>query len=237
MKSIYEMTDEERNELAPQDFNQAVIKEYASLVDDWRKTPYLSENVADKFRGDTQEQRDLQEAMTARVLQNYIDAAYGGKVKGREGHRSQVDVATAMKMIESQVSKDQDMLGHSIDEAATVAQTTGYSAATLLPMVLAMVRKIMPRLNATQFYQVQSLDRPQGIVYYLKRNRENNGTTDGEVEARAGWSYRSWAMSPGEAQSIVKSASFTITSGTVSVSNYKLLAKTSFEVNNCLLAA
>lgn len=235
-KSIYEMTEEELNEFAPQDFNQAVIKEYAPLVEAWRKTPYLSENIADKFRGDTQEARDLQEAMTARVLQNYIDAAYGGKMRGREGHRTQVDVAAAMSMIESQVSKDQDLLGHSIDEAATVAQTTGYSAATLLPMMLAMVRKIMPRLNATQFFQVQTLDRPQGIVYYLKRNRENNGTADGQVEQRAGYSYRSWAMTPGEATSIVKSASFTITSTTVSVSNYKLLAKTSFEVEQDLRA-
>lgn len=235
-KSLYDMTPDELNEYAPQDFNQAVIKEFTPLVESWRKTPYLHPSISTPFRGKTQEERDLNEAMVARVLQNYIDSAYGGKMKGRDGHRTQVDVAEAMQRIETQTPKDQDLLSQSIDEAATIAQTSGYGAATLLPMVLAMVRKIMPRLNATEFFQVQALDRPTGLVYYLARNRENNGTFDGQVEQRAGWSYRSWAMSPGETQAITKSVSFTITNQSVSVSPYKLLAKTSFEVEMDLRA-
>lgn len=49
--------------------------------------------------------------------------------------------------------------------------------------------------KSVNLYAVQPLDRPVGRVFYIARNRDNNGTTDGQVEQRAGWSYRSWANS------------------------------------------
>lgn len=233
-KSLYEMTQEELQEFSPQDFNQAVIKEHAPLVEKWRKTPWMHPNVKPAFQGRTQLDRDLNEATMARILQNYVDEAFGGRIKGREGHRYAVEVEDAMKLMEQFAPKDSVILERSLTETVSTAQTTAWSGATLLPVVLGMVRKILPKSIALQFYSVQPLDRPTGRVFYLARNRDKDGTTDGQVEQRAGYSYRSWATTPGEATTITRGVTFTITSSDVAVTNNKMLAKTGFELEQDL---
>ena len=71
----------------------------------------------------------------------------------------------------------------------------------------------MPRLIGIRFLaQIQPLTVPSARVFFLRRDRHDDGTDTGAVEQRAGWSYRSWIDDPGENTAIVKSLKLTLTS-------------------------
>lgn len=239
-KSIYEMTQEELADFTPAGFNEAYIKSMAPLVEEWQKTTWLNPNGANgTMPGATQQERDLNVARMARIMQNYVDMYFPAR---RETH---VTASEMVKKVSQMLPENGKMPETSLEfgEAAGIAQTTSWSGATLLPMVLGYVRKLMPKLYGQQFYQVQPLDRPSGRVFFVARNRDNNNSTDGQIEQRAGWSYRSWISDPGEATAITKAVTFTITSADVPTpKSRKLQASTSIEVEQdkfyaCPLAA
>lgn len=123
-----------------------------------------------------------------------------------------------------------------IVEASTPVQTTAMSGATNLPFVLGYTRKIMPKMRILDFVAVQPMSLPDGRVFYLDRIRHNNGTNDSSIENRAGWSYRSFDATPGEATAITKTTSFTLASENVSVTNHKMKTEIGIEIEQDLRA-
>lgn len=122
-----------------------------------------------------------------------------------------------------------DEIIESLQETTTPIKTTAWSGATMIPVVLGFVRKMMPKIFGLELVNVQPMDRPSGRVFYIDRYRHNDGTDDGRLEARAGWSYRSWINDPGEATTIAKSVSLTFTSANVSSVSHKLKTELSAE--------
>ena len=120
-------------------------------------------------------------------------------------------------------------------EATTPVQTSAWTGATTIPMILGMIRKIMPKLFGLELVATQPLSKPVGQVYYITRQRQSNGTTDGTIEARAGWSYRSWTEAV-EATANNKSVQMTLTSGTLTAQSRKLKSETSIEFEQDLQA-
>lgn len=121
-------------------------------------------------------------------------------------------------------------------EATTPTTTTAMSGATNLPLVLGYVRKIMPKMFTLDLVATQPMSLPTGRVFTLNRIRHNNGTDGSNVEARAGWSFRSFDDTPGEATAITKSVRFTLTSADVSTTAHKLQAETGIEIEQDLRA-
>lgn len=134
-----------------------------------------------------------------------------------------------------------DMAQHALrmglTEATAPVKTTAWSGATTLPMVLGLVRKIMPRLIGVRFLaQVQPIDRPTGRIFFLNRIRHYDGTDDSAVENRAGWSYRSWVRDPGEASTILTTFNLALTSKDITAVSRKYLVETTIEVEQDLRA-
>lgn len=235
-KSLYEMTQEELNDLSPADFNEAYIKANAPLVESWAKTPWLKDERGPAWRGANVNERDYAKATCARVLQNYVDSYLGFKGKDGRGNQQSRSVEEAVKIMERYMPEDHMLPQTDIMLGEAGATTSAWSGATTLPIVLGYARKIMPKLYAQEFYAVQALDRPTGRVFYITRNRDNNGSADGQIEQRAGWSYRSWVDDPGEDTSITKGVNFSITSADVTAKSRKLKGQTSIEVEQDLRA-
>ena len=231
-KSLYEMTNDELSQVRPDDFTEAFIKSNDPLVEQWTETIWLKDDRGGKIPGKNAKERDYNRAVIARTLQNYVDKALGYNGRNGQGQQVSYTVNEAMERMAASVGAyDNKLVNYEkMIEAAGVAMTTAWSGATTLPIVLGYARKIMPKMQAINLYAVQPLDRPNGRVFYIARNRDNNNTTDGQVEQRAGWSYRSWADDPGEATAITKGVTFTITSADVNATSHKLLAQTSIEV-------
>lgn len=241
IQSIYEMSQEELANVSPTDFTEAYVKTHAPLVEEWRKTPYLNPNNrnAPKMVGATQNERDLNEARIARLLQNTVDAVYP-PTRGTDGGVKHVTAEAMLKRVEKQLPENSQLPESTLEfgEAASSATTSAWSGATLLPLVLGYARKIMPKMVVAQnFYQIQPLDKPQGRVFFITRARDNNGSTDGQIEQRAGWSYRSWVNDPGEGTAITKAVTFSISSADVPTpTSHKLQAQTTIEVEQDLRA-
>lgn len=231
-KSLYEMKNEELAELRPDDFTEAFIKSNDPLVEQWATTPWLQDDRGGAIPGINARERDYNRAVIARTLQNYVNENLGYKGRNGQGQQVNLTVTEAVdRMSKAAGAADSQFPDYDkITEAAGTATTSAWSGATTLPLVLGYARKILPKMIAMQLYAVQPLDRPTGRVFYIARNRDNNNTTDGQVEQRAGWSYRSWANDPGEATAITKGVTFTVTSSDVSATSHKLLAQTSIEV-------
>jgi len=188
------------------------IEDKRELVDAWEKTPFLTE--ADNI---VPLKDDYQIAVMAQWFENYKTLANEGRWQGL----SPVDaIVASQKMF----------------EATTPTQTTAWSGATNLPLVLGYVRKMMPKVLGLELIQVQALDRPTGRVFYLNRIRHEDGTDDTNVEIRTGWSYRSYIDDPGEATTIDKTVKMTLTSDDVTAANHKLKAETSIEFEQDLRA-
>lgn len=228
-KSLYEMTNEDLAQLSPDDFTEAFIKTNDPLVEEWSKTPWLQDDRGGRIPGKTARERDYNRATYARMLQNYTDKFLGYKGQNGQGAKVSLTVTEAVERMAKAAGDVENQFPNyeKIQEAASAATTSAWSAATTLPLILGYARKIMPKMQAINLYAVQPLDRPTGLVYYIARNRDTNGTTDGQVEQRAGWSYRSWANDPGEATTITNGVTFTITSSNVTATSHKLLAQTS----------
>lgn len=237
--SFYEMTDAEVAEYSPQDFTEAYIKTHARLVEEWRKTVWLNPNGrGGKIHGEDQRERDLNEARIARLLQNTVDY-YFPPTRGSDGSVRHVNASEMVEKLSKNLPDNGKLPESSLElgEAASANTTSAWSGATLLPMVLGYARKIMPKLYGQQFYQVQPLDRPGGRVFFVTRTRDNNGTTDGQVEQRAGWSYRSWITDPGEGSSITKASTFAISSADIPApKSRKIQTETTIEVEQDLRA-
>lgn len=231
-KSLYEMKNEELEGIRPDDFKEAFIKSNDPLVEQWATTPWLQDDRGGAIPGKTSKERDYNRAVIARVLQNYVNENLGYKGRNGQGQQVNLTVTEAVeRMSKAAGAADNQFTDYDkITEAAGTATTSAWSGATVLPLVLGYARKIMPKMQALNLYAVQPLDRPSGRVFYIARNRDNNNTTDGQVENRAGWSYRSWADDPGEATAITKGVTFTMTSSDVTATSHKLLAQTSIEV-------
>ncbi len=186
---------------------QDYIKAKAPLIDAWNKTPFLESEYAPKFRN------DYEMAVIAQILENTKNMNY-----------SAYSPDDALKA------------AHHMVEATTPTTTTAWSGATNLPLVLGYVRKLMPKIMGLELVQTQALSLPSGRVFYLDRIRHDDGTDRGVVEARAGWSYRSWVNDPGEVTLIAKSMKMTLTSADVSTASHKLKAETSIEFEQDLRA-
>jgi hypothetical protein len=237
-KSLYEMSNEDLQALRPDDFTEAFIKSNDELVEEWAKTPWLKDDRGGAIPGKNARERDYNRAVIARTLQNYVNEFLGYRGRNGQGQQVPLTVMEAVdRMSKAAGAADNQFPDYDkINEAAGAATTSAWSGATTLPLVLGYARKIMPKMIALNLYAVQPLDRPTGRVFFIARNRDNNGTTDGQVEQRAGWSYRSWANDPGEVTAITKGVSFTITSTDVTATSHKLLAQTSIEVEQDLRA-
>lgn len=133
---------------------------------------------------------------------------------------------TRLSMNEFRVDRPAEEI---LKETTTPIKTTAWSGATMIPVVLGFVRKMMPKMIGLELVNVQPMDRPTGRVFYVDRKRHNDGTASGIVEARAGWSYRSWDMGPGEATTIAKSVELEFTSADVTASSHKLKTQLSAE--------
>lgn len=232
MKSLYEMNEQELADYRPQDMQEAFIQTSAPLVEAWSKTPYLQDDIGGAIPGKTVHDRDHFKAVMAQCFQNTVNTMVGKEGKKELTPQQAIGIAeNASKNFGKMPAAD------ILTEAAATAQTNAYSGATLLPVVLGMQRKVMPRINALQYYAIQPLDRPSGRVFFLKRLRDNNNTTAGQTTARAGWSYRSFIDDPGEDTAITKAVKFTISSSDVTTpTSHKVLAKTSIELEQDLRA-
>lgn len=124
-----------------------------------------------------------------------------------------------------------------LGEATTPLKTTAWSGATTLPMVLGLIRKIMPRMVGVRYLaQVQPIDRPVGRVFFLRRIRHLSGTDDSDVENRAGWSYRSFITDPGEGSTINTTFKLELSSKDVTAQSRKYLVESTIESEQDLRA-
>jgi hypothetical protein len=124
-----------------------------------------------------------------------------------------------------------------LGEATTPLKTTAWSGATTLPMVLGLIRKIMPRLVGVRYLaQVQPIDRPTGRIFFLRRIRHSDGTDDSDVENRAGWSYRSFITDPGEGSTITTTFKLELSSKDVTAVSRKYLVESTIESEQDLRA-
>lgn len=146
---------------------------------------------------------------------------------------AKANVQEAMKLAEQAARYQPNM---QVFEATSPVDTTSMSGATNLPMVLGYIRKIMPKMRILEFVSIQPLAQPTGRVFFIDRLRHNNGTNNGSIEARAGWSFRSWDKSPGENTTIVQTAKFTLASENVSVADHKMLTEIGIEIEQDLRA-
>ena len=234
------MTEAEIAELDPSSFNSAYIRANAPLVEEWQNTTWLNKNGASgKAPGATTEERDLNLARYARQLQNTVDFYFEPR-RDRDGALRRVKASEMIERVHKMLPENSKLPETSMEfgEAASAATTSSWSGATLLPIVLGYARKIMQKMMVAQnFYQIQPLDRPGGRVFFVTRTRDNNGTTDGQVEQRAGWSYRSWINDPGEGTAITKAVTFGISSADVPTpTSRKLQGETTIEVEQDLKA-
>lgn len=172
---------------------------------------------------------DYQVAVTVQVLDNIV-RLYNRPIFTPKTPTSQNTLAEAMKRAKDLAKEADFPEGEAlVAEAATATQTAAWSGATMIPIVLGMNRKIMPRILGLELVNVQPIGVPNGRIFFLRRLRHNNGTNDSDVENRGGWSYRSWIDDPGEATSIVKSTTVTFTSADVTPVARKLRTDTSIE--------
>lgn len=194
-KSLYEMSNEDLAALRPDDFTEAFVKANDPLVEEWSKTPWLQDNRGGAIPGKNTRERDYNRAVMARQFQNYVDKFLGYRGQNGQGAKVPLTVNEAVERMSKAAGEVENQFPDydKIQEAAGAATTSAWSGATTLPLVLGYARKIMPKMQALNLYAVQPLDRPTGRVFYIARNRDNNNSTDGQVEQRAGWSYRSWA--------------------------------------------
>jgi len=193
---------------------QEYVEAHAELVEAWGETLYLDR--ATEY-GAPKLETDYQRAMMAQICENY-------KKEGNAGKWRNMPPMAALEA------------SGNLIEATTPTKTTAWSGATNLPLVLGYVRQMMPKVMGLELVQIQVLDRPAGRVFYLDRKRHDDGTTGDILESRAGWSYRSWIDDPGEATTITKSVTMTLTSADVSVASHKLKAETSIEFEQDLRA-
>jgi hypothetical protein len=210
----------------------AFVKQREVLIEQWDKVGLLDHcRFADPIPGEKPAERDYWRAVYAQMLHN---AACECLRSRPDDYRYAYSNKEAVNNIYKVVEAAQTAMG--ITETTTPTKTTAWSGATNLPLVLGYIRKIMPKMFALNLVQVQPLDKPTGRYFSITRNRHNDGSADGDLAARAGWSYRSWAMSPGEATLIAKSLTFTMTSGDVATVSRKLKTETSIEVEQDLRA-
>ena len=208
------------------------IKKREPLMEQWDKVKLLDGcKFADPIPGKDLRERDFNRAVYAQILHNTACECLKTRPDDPRFAYGNVDaVDNIFKVVEAA----QRAAG--IFETTTPTQTTAMSGATNLPLVLGYVRKIMPKMFALNLVQIQPLDRPTGRYFSITRDRHDDGSADGILAARAGWSYRSWAMTPGEATTIAKSITFTMTSDNVDTVIRKLKTETSIEVEQDLRA-
>jgi hypothetical protein len=212
----------------------AFIKKREPLIEQWDKWKMLDGcYFADDIPGESLRERDYWRAVYAQILHNTACECLGTRPDDQRYAYTNPD---AVNNIMGVVERAQTAQGWSLAEATTPTKTTAWSGATNLPIVLGYVRKIMPRMFSLNLVQVQPMDKPTGRYFSITRNRHNDGSGAGDLAARAGWSYRSWAMTPGEATTIAKSITFTMTSDNVTAVNRKLKTETSIEVEQDLRA-
>jgi hypothetical protein len=210
----------------------AFIKKREIMVEQWDKWGFLDDcNFSDPIPGDTPRERDFNRAVYAQVLHNTACECLRTRPDDMRFAYGNVDAVDNIFMVVKEAQK-----AAGIFETTTPTQTTAWAGATNLPVVLGYIRKIMPRMFALNLVQVQPLAKPTGRYFSITRDRHNDGSADGILAARAGWSYRSWAMTPGEATTIAKSITFTMTSGNVDTVIRKLKTETSIEVEQDLRA-
>jgi len=181
---------------------QEFIRKNYALIEEYDKLGFIDNPNAPSLKS------DMDRAIMARVLENT-------KAQMCNDLWRQDVPATA--------------LFQQMQETTTPIKTTSWSGATMIPVVLGYVRKMMPKMIALELVQTQPLSMPSGRVFYIDRKRHNDGTTNGIIEARAGWSYRSWITDPGEATTIAKSVDLTFTSADVTATAHKLKAQLSAE--------
>lgn len=217
--------------------NTDYIKKHAPLVDAWRDAGFMDGPVW----GPTADlKNDLLRTTLAVVMENTrktllpnstISDPARDNVAPQKAYAE--NIKRAMQISERQA---QEMGSFQINEATSPVDTTSMSGATNLPFVLGYIRKIMPKMDILNFVAVQPMPLPTGRVFFIDRVRHNNGTNAGSIEARAGWSYRSFDATPGEATTIVKTAKFTLASEDVSALAHKMLTEVGIEIEQDLRA-
>ncbi len=211
------------------------IKRFEPLMEAWQEAGFLDNPGAwhpkDKLH------TDYEKAVMAVILDNARSTVLkqsnvADPIKHRITHSEAAkrNVQAAIKLMESAGDGETPEL----KEASTPVSTTAITGATNLPTILGYNRKIMPRMFMKNVVTIQPMALPTGRVFVLDRVRHNNGSDDGSVEARAGWSYRSWDATPGEVTSIVKTARFTLYSEDISVTSHKMKTEVGVEVEEDL---
>lgn len=217
--------------------NADYIKKYAPLVEAWDKFGFM-DNPA--WGPTATLKSDLARTTLAVVMENTrkqllpnstISDPARDNVKVAEAYAKNIEKAMAISERQAQ-----EMGSMQIAESTSPVDTTSMSGATNLPFVLGYIRKIMPKMDVLNFVAVQPMPLPTGRVFFIDRVRHNNGTNNGSIENRAGWSYRSFDASPGENTTVIKTAKFTLASEDVSATNHKMLTEIGIEIEQDLRA-
>lgn len=211
--------------------NEAYLKKFEPYVEAWDAHGYMDHA---KWGTTATVKNPMIRAAIAQQLENVRNMLLPWSTVQNPQHGSvgiaeaaKQNVAEAMKLSEQQARYQPSM---NISEVTTPVDTTSMSGATNLPMVLGYIRKIMPKMRVLEFVSVQPLAQPTGRVFFIDRLRNSSTTTNGSIEARAGWSFRSWDKSPGEATAITQTAKFTLASENVTATDHKMMTEIGIEI-------
>lgn len=210
--------------------SEEFVKRREHLIEKYHKNEITKNILTDKYAPAIASEFDM--AVMVQIFDNVIRNFY----PYRPNEETPQDFLDEVMKDAERNAKVEGWPRGRLSEATTVTQTSAWSGATMIPIILGMNRKIMPKIIGLDLVQVQPISLPTARVFFLRRFRHTNGSNTGDVENRNGWSYRSWWDDPGEATAITKSTTFTITSADVSAVSRKLKAETSIEVEQDLRA-
>lgn len=215
--------------------NDQYIKRHEPLIEAWQAAGFIDNAV---WEAKDKLETDYDKAVMAVMLDNtrrislpnvsFLDPARDNVTVSEAAKKNVAKTVAIMEQAENQIPQFQ------LNE--TQVTTTSMSGATNLPMVLGYVRKIMPRMFMKNIVSIQPLALPTGRVFVLDRVRHASNTDAGSTENRAGWSFRSWDDTPGEATTVAKTMRFTLTSEDVTAADHKIATEVGVEIEQDLMA-